>query len=379
MSFSPLSALKCAAVLSAALIAGCGSDDGSSAFKAGQEAYRQHDLRKAGTFFEQAVAAAATNADAYVCLSRVRFELGELKAARQAIAKAAELAGDDSDIRLLDAQISWHAKDYAAASAGFARIANDSKLDPSLRAQGWSGLGVVEMTCENRDLARIAFMRAIRADRRNAAARYHLGLLYRDGFDYPEAALEQLEIYVRLDDVASKRVQKVQRSVIPEIKDVIARKAASRPGASRSDSGASSAAIQKAEAAWKKGTYKTARKFYQDALAADPLSYPAALGLAKAHLQSDASREGQKQALAAYQVACSLRPGAVSTFLTAGKLALNLGQPARAASLYSRAVAANPTSLEALDGLITALRKTGNRAKDAKAYQDYRNSLVTKN
>ena len=57
---------------------------------------------------------------------------------------------------------------------------------------------------------------------------------------------------------------------------------------------------------------------------------------------------------------------------------MNLGQPARAASLYSRAVAANPTSLEALDGLITALRKTGNRAKDVKAYQDYRNSLVTK-
>jgi len=378
MSFLPSSALKCAFVFAAAVLAGCDSDDGSGSYRDACDAYGAHDLKKAGALFEKSVKVASTNADAFVGLARVRLELGELTAARQAIDRAAELTDGDVDVMLLSAQIDWHAKNYDRAAQEFGAIAIDRGLPPEIRAQGWSGLGVVEWSRDNYDLARVALLRAIRTDRRNAAAWYHLGLLYRDGFGYLEAALEQLSIYVRLEAVASPRVQKVQRSVIPELKEKIARTAADRPGASRRDSGASGALVQKADAAWKSGSFKSARKFYQEALNADPLSFPAALGLAKATLKADASRTGQQQALSCYRRACSLNAGAVSAFLAAGELAQRLGQPSSAVEIYSRAVAANPTSLDALDGLIRALRKAGNRTRAAQAYQGYRDSLTAK-
>lgn len=377
MSFSPSFAPKCAFVLLSAVLVGCGGpDDGSRSHQAACAAYEARDLKKAAQLFEQTLTVAPGNVEAMVGLARARLDLGDLAAARKAVDRAAELAGDDADVRLLSAQIAWHAKDYAQASKAFAALADDAKLDAETRAQGWNGVGVVEMSRDNYDLARVAFLKAVRLDRRNAAAWYHLGLLYRDGFGYHEAALEQLSIYVRLDAVASPRVQKVQRTIIPELRGMISQTAAARPGAASRDSAASAAAITKAEAAWKKNSFKTARKLYQDALKADPLSYPAALGLAQAIQKTDGSAAGQRQALSAYCHACSLRAGAVSTFLTAGDLALRLGQP-NAIEIFSRAVAANPTSLPALDGLIKALRKKGNNTA-AKAYQGYRDLLAAR-
>ena len=73
-----------------------------------------------------------------------------------------------------------------------------------------------------------------------------------------------------------------------------------------------------------------------------------------------------------------LRPSAVSTFLTTGSLAMKLGYSSQAVEIYSRAVAANPASLEAIDGLIRALRKSGGKDKVAEAYQRYRDSFGKK-
>ena len=47
----------------------------------------------------------------------------------------------------------------------------------------------------------------------------------------------------------------------------------------------------------------------------------------------------------------------------------------QAVEIYSRAVAANPASIPAVDGLIKALRKVGGRQKEAAAYQRYRDSI----
>ena len=92
----------------------------------------------------------------------------------------------------------------------------------------------------------------------------------------------------------------------------------------------------------------------------------------------DKTKVGQTKALDFYKTACALRPSAVSTFLTAGSLALRLGFPSQAVDIYSRAVAASPTSLDALDGLIRALRKVGNKNAVAQAYQRYRESIPVK-
>ena len=57
---------------------------------------------------------------------------------------------------------------------------------------------------------------------------------------------------------------------------------------------------------------------------------------------------------------------------------MRLGFFQQAVEIYSRAIAANPTSPDALDGLIRALRKTGGKSRVADAYQQYRDSLAKK-
>ena len=73
-----------------------------------------------------------------------------------------------------------------------------------------------------------------------------------------------------------------------------------------------------------------------------------------------------------------LRPSAVTTFLKAGSLAAKLGLNLQTVEIYSRAIAANPSSLDAIDGLIRALRKVGGKERVAAAYQAYRTSLGRK-
>lgn len=366
------------ALASLMIVAGCGSEDGSSELAAGKAAYEVRDFTKAAKFFEKSVSRSPENVDALLYLARVRLDLGELSEARKLADKAWSLDSASPDITLLRAQLAWHAKDYATAAKAYAEIGANGGLDAEIRAQALAGLGVVEMTCNNHHLARVAFLKAIRLDRRCAAAWYHLGIVYRDFFDYPEAALEQFEIFVRLEASASPRVQKVQRTIIAGLKEEIARTATERPGVDKRNSASCAASISAAEAAVKKGNFKGAREAYQKALAADPLSYPAALGLAKAWEKTDATKDGQTKAFENYKTACALRPSAVKTFLTAGALAAKLGLNLQAVEIYSRAVAANPTSLDAIDGLIRALRKTGGKEKVAAAYQAYRLSLARK-
>lgn len=380
MNSSPSSVPNCVLALSLAaslaVLVGCNPKDGVREYADGMAAYEAHSLEKAGKLFAKCLVYAPENVDALVMLARVQCERGEISDATETIAKAAALDPGAPDVALLAAEIALYAGDYERAIGGFTAIAENDKLEPEARALGWTGLGIVEMTRDRRDFARIAFLRAIRLDRRNASARYHLGLLYRgDSYGYLDAALEQFDIFVRLGETADPRAVHAQRVIIPGIKADIARRAAERPGAQRRDANASAAALARAEAAWKKGNYKTARSEYEAAYKADVLSYPAALGLAKAWEKTDTTTAGSRRALDSYKAACSLRPGAIATFLAAGNLAMKLKQYATATELYSRAVAANPADISAIDGLIRALRNAGGQAKVADAYQRYRETI----
>lgn len=375
-SFSRSSALSAAAL--ALAVAGCGPKDGVKEYEAGRAAYEARSCEKAERLFAKSLVYAPENVDALVMLASVQRDLGKMSEAAETVAKAEALSPGSVDVALLDAEIAFHLSDYARSAKLFRDVAEDVEATSEARSLGWTGLGIVEMTSEHRDLARIAFLRAIRLDRRNPSARYHLGLLYRgDSFGYLDAALEQFEIFVRLGEKADPRAQHTQRVIIPGIKEDIARRAASRKGAEKRDAAASATALAKAAAAMKKGNYKTARSEYEAAYRADVLSYPAALGLAKAWEKTDTTNTGRQRTLDWYKEACSLKPGAISTFLAAGELAAKMGQHATAAELYSRAVAANPSDISAIDGLIRALRRTGS-GDIANAYQRYREFVTVR-
>ena len=369
-------ALNAAFAVALAALAGCEKPDGLQELAAARAAYEVRDFKKAEKLLEKSLACNANNVDALVTYAMVKVDLGEMPLAEDAVVKAAAIAGGDIDVRLLSAKIAYHLNDYQKAHRIYSEIANDESLDAKARSQGFSGEGVVELAGNEIDLARLSFLKAIRLDRKNAAAWYHLGLIYQ-GLGYYESALEQFNIFVRLEELAGRRVQDVQRKTIPIIQEAIARQASERPGASKRDSGAAATALEAAEAAWKRGHYKTAKLRYQDALNADPLSYQAAIGLAKAWEKTDATAEGQKKVFEYYKTACSLSPSSVKTFLTTGDLAMKLGHYATAVEVYSRAMAADPSNFMAIDGLIKALRKVGGKNGIAAAYQSYRD-LVTK-
>ena len=375
-NFSRSSVLKGAVIaLALATFAGCAPKDGVKEFEQAKAAFELADYKKAEKFFLKNLVYAPENVEAFVYLARIGLELGEIDSAKEWYGKAAAYAGEDLDVKLLGAQILYRAKDYENSSRLFREVAVNEKNDIALRAQAFAGLGVVEMTANNFHLARIAFLRAIRLDRKCSSAWYHLGLLYRDSFGYSEAALDQFNVYARLDDMADVRVQKVRRAVIPGIEDTIRQTTASIPGASKRDSAAASTALVRGEASWKKGLYKTARQAYQEALKADPLSFKAAEALANAWLKTDTTKSGQEKAFENLKIACRLSPSSVKTFLKVGQLAVKLGYNAQSVEIYSRAVAANPTSIDALDGLIRSLRKNGKKS-DANAYQQYRDTLA---
>lgn len=379
MNISLSSALRLAVVASvAATIAGCGPNDGLAELDSGKAAYAAQDLKKAVKLFEKSLEFAPDRIDTLVYLARANVDLGEIQAAQQAIAAAEAVASaGDTDVKMLSAQIAWHLKDYAKAAKLFGEVAEAKGASNALKAQALTGLGVVYQTEGERDLARIAYFRALLLDRTNAAAWYHLGMLYRD-FGYIDSAIELLNAYVRLDVVASLRVQKVQRNVIPALQDASRRAVADREGASRRNSAACAAAISKAEEAKKKGAWKTAAAKFKEALDLDPLSATAAEGLAEAIEKTDSSADGKRRAYECYRKACELSPGKHKIFLQAGDRAYKLGRYGEAVEIYSRAVAANSKSIDALDGLIRSLQRTGvgKNQKIAAAYQKYREMIV---
>lgn len=379
---SALSRAFAASALAAALC-GCGAGDGTAEYAAGEKAFGVRDYKQAEASFSKAAALAPENVDALLMLVRTELALGNVPAAREAASKAESLAAGDADVAELVAQAAFHAHDYAKAKAVYARLAGDLKQPANVRSRAWSGLGVVEMADmsaaaidECRDRALTALLRAVKLDGRNAAARYHLGRLYRDAFGYNEIAIDQFNLFTRLAPASDPRVQSVCRKTVPALQDFVARAAVQRKGADRRNSSASAAALKKAEEAWKKGAFKTAKLRYAEAYAADVLSQPAALGLAMAWAKTDTSRAGQAEALKYYREACSLRPSDKPTLMATGALAASIGSHANAVEAFSRAVAAAPNDIAAVDALVTALGKAGNK-KSAAVYGRYRDFLAS--
>ncbi len=374
-----------AALVAAALAlfaAGCGPSDGSKEYVEAEEAYKVRNFEKAEQGFLRSAELSPTNVDALVMLTRVRLDKGDIKEAALSIAAAAALAPDDVDVIELGAQTAWYSQDYGKAREGYLRLTKDASLSPEMRSQAFTGLGIVDLALIDqdpssgwmRDRARVELLQALALDMRNASAHYHLGLLYRDAFHFFEAALDQFNLFAKLSEEADQRVRRVQHDVIHNLKAQINDNFAKIPGASSRDANACAKALKRGDEAWKKSQYRTARSAYAEAYKADPLSYQAAVNLAKAWEKTDQTANGRQKAYGYYRAACHLKPSGKALFIQTGDLAMKIGNYASAVDLYSRAVAASSRDITAIDCLIRALRKAGS-AKAAAQYQTYRDTI----
>lgn len=369
--------------------AGCsGKADLQAELAAAESAAVAGDWARVRDHAAAALSVASGNVDACLYAYRAAMALGEVQTAQAHAAKAAQSRPGDVDVMQAQAQAAFAAGDLNGAYRHYVRIAGDSELPAEIRSLGWAGMGVVDLKRLDRqteigdlaDRARTELLRALNLDRRNAAAYYHLAVLYRGAsFGFSEAALEQFRFYVKLMGAdADERVRRVQHEAIPALEREIREQATARYGAVRRDAAACAKALEKADAAAKKQRYREARGHYAEALKRDPLCREAALGQARCCERSDRSANGRLEAYRAYRTACELNRNDVPTMLHTADLALKLGNPASAVALYSRALAAERRSVDATKGMIRALEQAGGNANRllARVYGEYLKSLT---
>ncbi len=346
-------------------------DDGAADVAKGFEALGQQDATAASAHFATAAAKCATNFEARLQLALVRNQLGDVAGANAASAEALALCPDSAEARLVDGQAAYLANDYARALAAFAAIVGEKTLPAALRSEAWASRGVVELAQSQPETARISFLRAMRLNRRNAAAWYHLGVLSRDTYHFDAAACEQFEMAGRLLNPKDERAKKISRDILPSLRRSLAAAAAAKPGADKRDPATAAKLYKEGQALYAKRMITAAMKKYEAAYAADPLSGPAAQAFA--HLKgANAKTEADvDKALAAFRTAIDQNPAAQAVYLEAAQLAYKYKRYVSTVAIMDRAVAHDPENHQTLDLLVAALQKAG-KTKQAEAWKAYR-------
>ena len=402
MNFSHRYALSACAAAALALCAGCGGPNPAKERALGDTAFNNRDYAKARDHYSKVVKAEPGNVGASVRLARSWLALAEVEKnpeARKALADEGKTAlaavpeGNraDADVVQLQAQLAYHSQDYAAAAKLFRSLADDDSLDPAIRSAAWSGLGVVDFMLSDSktdqaerdmlcDRARTEFFMALRFDKRNASARYHLGRLYRDTYGFGEAAIEMFEAFVSpkmMQQGIDERVQRVQHEFLKQLREEVAKRAAQIPGAANRDRRACAERMKKADALYAQKKYKDAAKGYEAALKFDPLDALAAKRHAQSLSLSARTEQERRAAARAYVNACKVSPRDVQLLRDAAEVTFKMGNTPLAARFYSRALAfasVNTRDYTVIDGLINALNRAG-LAKSAAVYQRYRDAV----
>ncbi len=380
MKFYPVAVVSSAL---AVLLAGCGDagpaavkpvDDGAADMARARTALAAGDMRAAATSFEAAAGKCATNLDARIQLAVARLALGDIPAAKAASAAALELRPESAEAKMVDGQVAYLEKDYKRALGDFDAVVAEKTLPAAMRSSALVSRAVVGIATGAFDDARISLLRAMRLDRRSAAAWYHLGVLSRNTYHIEEAALEQFEMAARFSDPRDARTKKISREILPALRQSIVAAAAARPGVAARRPADAAKLLAEGESALKKKAVKAAVRKFEQAFAADPLSYEAALRYAETLEKHDKTSAGVDKALAAYRSAIDQRPEKQSVYLAAGRLAYANKRWATAAQIMDRAVAHDPENRQSIDLLVAALQRAG-KNRQASAWKAYRNEL----
>ena len=345
----------CSLAFLAACIAGCGKEPATNAEAADNAPAEGPDF---DTLMRTGVESVAQkNADA----------------ATAAAKKALELQPESAEAHLLAGQAACLRKDFDEARAQFSTVVKAKSLPAALRAKAYVGMGTVDFVQHDADAARISFLQARRLDYNNEAAWYYLGMIYRDVFRFEEAAQEHFQMFVGLSVKSGNPLaKKVKEDILPELYS----NAAARRSARSGNAGRAAALIRDAQELRAKNRLAEAVKKYAEARKADPQSDVAALGYAQLVRAMEKPVEGVRKAIQAYCDVIALKPGVLSNYLEAARLAREheADFKIQAVEIMNRAIAHHPQNITALDQLIAALLKTGNE-KLAKAWIEYRRDL----
>ncbi len=348
---------------------GCGHQSGQGAVREGLEAFREHNFEKAAAQFSRAAKRITDSPELYYNLGRAYQELGQMEPAREALEAALELRPGYADALTSLGQVAYHQNDLPLAAQSLERAleGTDSATE---RARILNSLSLVQTGLERPDLARLCLLRALKADRRYAPAHYNLATCYRDVFNLHEEALDHFEIFVRLVSAKDPHYEKASVN-IKRLRLVIERARTDEMERIRRDPATAARHLQEGVRLQIDKQYPRAIRAYREALAADPLTFSAAFGLALSHRVL-----GQRaEAVEAFKRAAEISPGHQDSYYQAADLALQLRQTAEAAKILDRAIARSPLN-PANAELMARIRYAETRLPEARAYGEYYLSLL---
>jgi len=343
------------------LLSGCGALSPRRAVRDGEAALKDHHYEMAIRHFNRAARRLPNDAMLHYNLATAHFHLGSFVPAEAALDQVLELDPNNLDAVELQGHIALHRGDWAKARERFTRCLD---ADPTARARLLTALANVARGETRHDLARVLLLRALMADWRYAPAHYNLALLYRDHFNLVDEAIDELEIFRRTANSQDPKLAKAL-TVLEALRQIQQTRAPRQP-VGRRDTEKAAARARDGDRAAAVRNWPQAEKAYREALAADPQSFSAALGLGNAL----AGRGERRSALHAFSQAAVLNPGCADAFYQGALVALELKDLPEAARLLHAAAAKWPGRSGFFALLITLRSAEGNLA-GARAYGEH--------
>lgn len=343
------------------LFAGCGADTGRAAFEKGVAAYRGGNYPEAERLLTRAAQRITGSADLYYYLGAARLKLGSPDAAYDAFNIALDSDASHGEALAGMGEAAFFKNELPKARGLFEQALRSRLATGAARAMALNGLSMVRREEKKPALARLCLLRALRADRSYAPTYYNLALLYSEAYGLREEALDQLGLFLRLEEGDSPYREKAQNH-FRRIAEALRRQNAAAAGpAPRRDAAAARERLQEAAALFAAKRYPRAAKAYRDALAADPLCFEAAMGRGAA-----SARQGLRaDALDAYRLAAKLKPGALAAHIGAAEQAFQMHRCEEAERLLAPAIARSPFHEPAAD-LMARIRFAQKSAAEAR-------------
>lgn len=348
---------------------GCGSQSGQSALKQGMAAFREKNYVGAITHLTRASKRITNSPELYYNLGLAHLYRGDMEPAQSAFNEALALAPKHVEAIACLGQIAYFQHNYAQAQALFERAFAAAQGD-ELRARILTALALTESGRDRHDLARLHLLRALKLCGHYAPAYYNLASLYRDKFGLREEALDNFELYVRLADKEDPHYGSAVNN-IKRLRSNLERIRGEELDGVKRDPSAAAKLLQEGMHLQLAKQYAKATKAYRDALAADPLTFSAAYGLALSH-----KALGQRaEAVEAFRRAAEISPSHQESYYQAAEQALLLKHTAEAAKLLDRAIARSPFN-PANAELMARIRYAEARLPEARLYGEFYLSLL---